>query len=111
MSKKKYTEDAQRVHFYASKDSHIRFQTSLEKHNMTMSEFFRACCRGVSEDDEAMLAFIESYKETSEKHSKRNANITKKDAEVGDSILEDLGIGEEDIESLFDFIAEQHPEI
>jgi len=111
MSKKKYTEDAQRVHFYASKDSHIRFQTSLEKHNMTMSEFFRACCRGVSEDNEEMLLFIQSYKETSEKHSKRNTSITNKDAEVGDSILEDLGIGEEDIESLFDFIAEQHPEI
>jgi hypothetical protein len=103
--------DAQRVQFYANKDSHIRFQTSLEKHNMTMSEFFRACCIAVSEEDEEILSFIESYKEKSEKHSKRNANVTKKDAEKGDSILEDLGIGKEDIESLFDFIAEQHPEI
>ena len=37
--------------------------------------------------------------------------ITKKDLKIGDSILNDLGIGEEDIESLFDFIADQHPEI
>lgn len=110
MSKKKAGE-AQRIHFYANKDAHIRFRVSLEKHNMTMSEFFRACCNAISEDDKEMLAFIDSYKEKSEKHTKRNTKITNKDLEMGDTILEDLGIGEEDIESLFDFIAEQHPEI
>jgi len=104
-------EEAKRVHFYANKDAHIRFRASLEKHNMTMSEFFRACCDAVSEDSKEMLAFLDSYKESSAKHSKRNIKITNKDREVGDSILEDLGIGEDDIESLFDFIADQHPEI
>ena len=104
-------EEAKRVHFYADKDAHIRFRASLEKHNMTMSEFFRACCTAVTEDDATMLSFIDSYKESSEKHSKVKTKIEKKDRELGNSILQDLGIGEEDIEGLFDFIAEQHPEI
>ena len=104
-------EEAKRVHFYANKDSHIRFRASLEKHNMTMSEFFRACCDAVTNDAEEMNVFLNSYKESSEKHSKRNTKITNKDREEGDSILQDLGIDEHDIESLFDFIAEQHPEI
>ena len=108
---KKFEGEAQKIQFYANKDAHIRFRVSLEKHNMTMSEFLRACCDGITEDSGEMLLFINSYKESSEKHSKRNAKITKKDLKIGDSILDDLGIGEEDIESLFDFIAEQHPEI
>jgi len=108
---KKFEGEAQRIQFYGNKDAHIRFRASLEKHNMTMSEFLRACCNGITDDSEEMLLFIDSYKESSEKHSKRNNKITKKDLRIGDSILDDLGIGEEDIESLFDFIADQHPEI
>lgn len=107
----KHSGDAKRVHFYADKDKHIRFRASLEKHNMTMSEFFRACCGAVIEDEETMLSFLESYKLKSKKHSKRNIKILKRDAEKSDDILKDLGIDEDDIESLFDFISEQHPEI
>ena len=108
---KKFEGEAQKIQFYANKDAHIRFRASLEKHNMTMSEFLRACCDAITENDEQMLQFIDSYKESNEKHSKRNNKITKKDLQIGDSILKDLGINEEDIESLFDFIADQHPEI
>jgi len=107
----KRSEDAKRVYFYDDKDTHIRFRASLEKHNMTMSEFFRACCKAVIDDEEEMLDFLESYKLKSDKHSKRNVKILKKDIEKSDDILSDLGIGEDDIESLFDFISEQHPEI
>jgi len=103
--------DFKRVHFYADKDAHIRFRASLEKHNMTMSEFLRACCEAVSEDDTDMISFLDSYKEKSEKHSKTKNSILTKDLEKSDNLLEDLGIGENDIESLFDFIADQHPEI
>lgn len=100
-----------RIHFYADKEDHVRFKASLEKHNMTMSEFLRACCSGVSEDDKDMLDFLASYKEKSEKHSKTKNKILKKDIQESDDLLGDLGINEDDIESLFDFIADQHPEI
>jgi len=103
--------DAKRIHFYANKDAHIRFRASLEKHNMTMSEFLRACCDAVSEDDKDMMKFLSSYKDKTKKHSKSKSKILKKDSEKSDKILEDLGIDENDIQSLFDFIADQHPEI
>jgi 3-deoxy-D-arabino-heptulosonate 7-phosphate (DAHP) synthase len=103
--------DSKRVHFYADKDAHIRFRTSLEKHNMTMSEFLRACCDAVSEDDSLMLAFLDEYKDKSKKHSKNKNKILKKDLKKSENLLADLGIDEDDIEGLFDFIAEQHPEI
>lgn len=108
---KKQQGDAQKIHFYANKDKHIRFKVALEKHNMTMSEFFRACCDAIIGDEEEMNSFLESYKLKSKKHSKRNMKILRKDAEQSENILADLGINEDDIESLFDFIADQHPEI
>ena len=76
-----------------------------------MSEFLRACCQAVSEDNPLMLDYVNHYKETSEKHSKRNNDIIKRDKQKGDALLEEFGIGDEDIQNLFDLIADQHPEI
>ena len=59
-------EEAKRVNFYVNKDAHIRFRASLEKHNMTMSEFFRACCDAVTNDNDQMIAFLNFHKESSE---------------------------------------------
>jgi hypothetical protein len=103
--------EAKRVRFYIKNDAHIRFKASLEKHQLTMSEFLRACCQAISEDNPLMLDYVNHYKETSEKHSKRNNDIIKRDKQKGDALLEEFGIGDEDIQNLFDLIADQHPEI
>ena len=103
--------EAKRVRFYIKNDAHIRFKTGLQKHSISMSEFLRACCQAVSDDNPLMLDFINHHKDVSGKHSKRNKEILKKDMEKGNALLEEFGIGEEDIENLFDLIADQHPEI
>ena len=103
--------EAKRVRVYIKNDAHIRFKTGLQKHSISMSEFLRACCQAVSDDNPLMLDFINHHKDVSGKHSKRNKEILKKDREKGDTLLEEFGIGEEDIENLFDLIADQHPEI
>ena len=103
--------EAKRVRFFIKNDAHIRFKASLEKHQLSMSEFLRACCQAVSEDNPLMLDYLNHYKGTSEKHSKRNNDIIKRDKEKGDTLLEEFGIGDEDIQNLFDLIADQHPEI
>jgi len=103
--------EAKRVRFYIKNDAHIRFKTGLQKHSISMSEFLRACCQAVSDDNPLMLDFIDHHKEISGKHSKKKRDIIKRDREKGDALLEEFGIGEADIESLFDLIADQHPEI
>ena len=103
--------EAKRVRFYIKNDAHIRFKASLEKHQLTMSEFLRACCQAVSEDNPLILDYLNPFKETSEKNSKRNNDIIKKDKQKGDALLEEFGIGDEEIQDLFDLIADQHPEI
>jgi hypothetical protein len=76
-----------------------------------MAEFLRACCNAVSDENPLMNNFIDHYKEVSEKHSKRNNNIIKKDRAKGEELLADFGIEDGEIENIFDIIAEQHPEI
>ena len=104
-------EEAKRVRFYIDNDSHIRFKTALIKHKITMSEFLRACCEGIASENPLMNNFVDRYKEISGKQSKREADIIKKDRQKGDSLLEEFGIGDDDIQSLFDLIADEHPEI
>ena len=103
--------EAKRVRFYIKNDAHIRFKASLGKHQLSMSEFLRACCQAGSEENPLMINFVDHYKDLSDNHSKKNNNIIKKDREKGESLLEDFGINDEDIENLFDLIADQHPEI
>ena len=109
MSKK--NEEVKRVHFYTTKDKHIRFKAALEKYQMSGSEFLRACCDAMCDDDETMSKFIEEYRIKSENHSKRNINIQTKDSKKGKDLLNDFGLSEDDIEDLFDLISEQYPEI
>jgi hypothetical protein len=104
-------EEAKRVRFYIKNDAHIRFKAALSKHQLSMSEFLRACCDAVSDDNPLMNNFIDHYKEVSEKHSKRNNNIIKKDRAKGEELLADFGIEDSEIENIFDIIADQHPEI
>ena len=104
-------EETRRVRFYIKNDAHIRFKASLSKHQLSMAEFLRACCDAVSDDNPLMNNFIDHYKEVSEKHSKRNNNIIKKDRAKGEELLADFGIEDGEIENIFDIIAEQHPEI
>lgn len=104
-------EEAKRVRFYINNDSHTRFKAALAKHQISMSEFLRACCDAVSADNPLMNNFIDHHKEISGKQSKRNANILKKDREKSDELLADFGIGDDEIQNLFDIIADQHPEI
>ena len=103
--------EAKRVRFYIKNDAHIRFKIGLQKHNISMSEFLRACCQAVSDDNPIMLDFIDHHKDASDKHSKKKSDIIKRDREKGSALLEEFGIDEADIESLFDLIADQHPEI
>ena len=111
MSKQTSKGSAKRIHFYNDEDSHVRFKACLTKHNMTMSEFLRICCKAVVDDDDNMSAFLTAYRKKSESHSKRNNAILERDKKKGDKILQEFGFEDKDIQKLFDTIADHNPEI
>jgi hypothetical protein len=109
MSDKKNT--VKRIYIYMDEKQHMDLKVKLDFHQMSMSEFVRVCADGVLSENPIMDQFIDFYKEHSEKHSKKSAKAAKKDREVADELLHDLGLSGDDIEDIFDIIEEDHPEI
>jgi hypothetical protein len=83
----------------------------MQHHSLTQSEFLRACVEAVVGQDAIMEMFIDHYKEENGKQSKKQREIVKKDTEIGKDLLDSLGLGDGDIENIFDIIAKEHPEI
>ena len=107
----KYAKDTKKFTFYAKDTLHADFKIRMQYHSMTQSEFLRACVEAVVNKDPMMEMFIDHYKEENNKQSKSQRSKIKKDIEKSDKILDDFGLGDGDIDSIFDIIAKEHPEI
>ncbi len=107
----KYAKDTKKFTFYAKDTLHADFKIRMQYHSMTQSEFLRACVEAAVSKDPMMEMFIDHYKEANGKQSKAQRNKIKKDQEKSEELLRDLGLGDGDIDDIFDLIAKEHPEI
>ena len=107
----KYAKDTKKYTFYAKDTLHAKFKSRMQYHSLTQSEFLRACVEAVVGEDPLMEMFIDHYKEENGKQSKEQRKKIKKDKEKAKDLLDDFGLGDGDIEDIFDIIAEEHPEI
>jgi hypothetical protein len=107
----KYAKDTKKFTFYAKDELHAKFKVRMQYHSLTQSELLRACVEAVVNKDPIMEMFIDHYKEENNKQSKKQRNNIIKDQEKSKELLEDLGLGEGDIDNIFDIIAKEHPEI
>ena len=58
-----------------------------------------------------MEMFIDHYKEETGKQSKKQRSKIQKDQQEGEDLLDTFGLGDGDIDNIFDIIAKEHPEI
>ena len=107
----KYAKDTKKFTFYAKDTLHADFKIRMQYHSLTQSEFLRACVQAVVEKDPIMEMFIDHYKEATGKQSKVHRGKIKKDQESAEELLKDFGLGDGEIDDIFDIIAEEHPEI
>ena len=107
----KYAKDTKKFTFYAKDNLHADFKIRMQYHSLTQSEFLRACVQAVVDKDPMMEMFIDHYKEEVGKQSKSQRKKIKKDSEKSEELLNDFGIGDGEIDSIFDIIAKEHPEI
>lgn len=78
---------------------------------MTQADFFRSFITGYLNKDKRILAYLESYREQNQKkYSKRKAKIRKDDNEKED-LLHKFGIEDIELESIFDLIEEEFPDL
>jgi hypothetical protein len=107
----KYAKDTKKFTFYAKDELHAKFKIRMQHHSLTQSEFFRACVEAVVSQDPIIEMFIDQYKEENNKQSKKQRATVSKDSQKGQDLLDTLGLGDGDIDNIFDIIAKEHPEI
>ena len=90
---------------------HARLKIRLEYDGLSQAEFFRSLITGYLENDKSVMDYITRYKKDNKKLSKRNLKYQTKDAEVADDLLGQFGIGDEELENIFDVIAKNNPDL
>jgi hypothetical protein len=90
---------------------HARLKIRLEYDGLSQAEFFRSLITGYLENDKSVMDYITRYKKDNKKLSKRNLKYQAKDAEAADDLLGQFGIGDEELENIFDVIAKNNPDL
>jgi len=90
---------------------HARLKIRLEYDGLSQAEFFRSLITGYLENDKSVMEYITRYKNDNKKLSKRNLKYQAKDAQTADDLLGQFGIGDEELENIFDVIAKNNPDL
>ena len=90
---------------------HAKLKIRLEYDGLTQSEFFRLFITGYLDKNELVLKYINEYKTSGKKISKRNQKYQTKDIDTANDLLGQFGIGDDELENIFDVIAKSNPEL
>jgi len=96
-----------RIVFTENDHRHAQLIIRLKYDELRQSDFFRSLITGYIEGDKRITDFIDEIK----LQSKKKKKLSKKLKEKGEESVSSLGFSEEQIEDIFDLIAEEHPEL
>ena len=100
-----------KIQFTDTDIRHAQLKIRLERENISKAEFFRACISGMSDNDKDLMKFIRRYKDENNVGRKRDLKVTQQEDEASDDLMAKFGIKDDELESIFDLIAEEHPEL
>ena len=99
--------------FLETEKRHADLKIKLKHYGISQSDFIRGCISGLINDDDKFLAFFfqlleeKSYRKSS-KNKKKNEDLIKKGL---NTIEEDFGLKDSEIENIFDIIEKDHPDL
>ena len=100
-----------KIQFTDTDIRHAQLKIRLERENLTQADFFRACITGMSESDKDLMKFIRRFKQEKNIGLKRDQKISDKEEEQAEDLMSKFGIKDDELESIFDLIAIEHPEL
>jgi len=95
-------------------DTHIRhaqLKVRLDYDGLSQAEFFRSIITGYLNKDKDLIEYIQSYKSSKGIQSKRNTKYVEDDNKKSSELLGKFGIKSDELEDIFDLIAEEHPDL
>ena len=104
-------EKQKRIIFNDTDIRHAQLKIRLERDGLSQAEFFRAYITAYLEKDQEIIDFISSYKERKGIQSKRSRKVIKQENQNQDNLMAKFGIKDDELENIFDLIAEEHPDL
>ena len=102
-----YGKTNKRIIFTDSDHRHAQLINRLRYDNLTQAQFFRLILGGYIGGDNRIQDFIDEFKDQSKKKKSKSNKLRKQ----GNRNVSDMGFDEESIESIFDLIAQEHPDL
>ena len=100
-----------RVVFTDTDDRHAQLRIRLQHDGISQSDFFRAMITGYLENDGQITNYLANYKEKHGIQNKKKRGRVVEDIEEGEHLLEKFGIKDDELEGIFDMIAEEYPDL
>ena len=105
------SEAKKKVQFVDTDIRHAQLRIQLERESLSQAEFFRACLTGMIDNDPAFMKYIRKYKDSKNIGQKRSAKVLDKEDKISDDLMKKFGIKDDELENIFDLIAEEHPDL
>jgi hypothetical protein len=102
-----YGTNNKKVVFTDTDHRHAQLLICLNHDGLKQSEFFRAIITGYINSDTRIQDYIDEVSTQSKKKKKKSKQLRT----TGGTVTSDLGLQNSEIESIFDLIEEEHPEL
>jgi hypothetical protein len=100
-----------RVVFTDTDVRHAQLRIRLQHDGLTQADFFRAMITGYLDNDSGIIKFLANYKEKHGVQNKKKRNLVVEEIEEGEHLLEKFGIKGDELDGIFDLIAEEFPDL
>ena len=100
-----------KVVYYEVPKKHADLKIRWQYDNIKQSEFFRLLTDCYLNKDERMLEIISQYKEQESIQNKSKRKKTKKIYEKEKEVKEKFALGDGEVESIFDLLEQEHPDL
>ena len=90
---------------------HAQLKLRLQHDGLSQAEFFRCMVTGYINKDITLLQYVQDYKASKNVQSKKKRKQIQKDIQAGEDLMAKFGIKDDELESIFDLIAEEHPDL
>ena len=102
-----YGKKDKRIVFTDTDHRHAQLLVRLKTDGMKQSQFFRSLITGYIEQDERLVSFFDDIKDQSIDRKNKSNKLRKK----GIQKMNETGFSNDQIEDIFDLIAEEYPKL
>ena len=107
----KYGKEYKKITFYDSDKRHVDLRIRLQYDGMKQSQFFRAVVTAYLEKNEHFMAFLDQYMSDNELRSENKRKKIKKADKRQKEVKSKFALDEQEIDSIFDLLEEEHPDL